>query len=411
MLALVAGFAFVATAGAAGPPAENAWTRLGSLPAKLDRPLLALAVQPGQDSTVVLGTPAGEIYRSQDYGATWSRVASKVGRAVLALAFDPFVPGLALAGSSAGGAWRSTDGGATWSHDPGLAAHSVRAFGFAKELMVAGTDRGVFVDRGTGWQASGIDKLSVDAIAVSAVNSPFGIVAGADVTQAEDGQVLFRSADGAVTWNPLQAPTSAGSIVAALAAGPLPPGGDTRPLLMGTGGGLYQSTNNGDVWTALSGSDTLPANDYTAVAFPSTDPNSFYAASDGGGASDRGGLWSTADGGKTFRSLAPPVAAVTALASADEVNPVLYVATYRPIDRAVMLWAYHDTQGAPQPPVGGVPAAVAAVVGPTPPAVATATGLSGLLATPEAPYLALAALAILVLLMATFAYLRRGGAQ
>src|SRR5437588_5997510 len=133
-------------------------------------------------------------------------------------------------------------------------------------------------------------------------------------------------------------------MVSALAAGPVD-GSGNRPLLMGTNIGLFSSRDSGADWQAVTGSGGLPATDFTEAAFVSDDPLRFYVASDGG-ASPQGGLWSTADGGTQFTSLAPPVDSVTALAVSNEKQPVIYVATFRPVDHAVMLWAYRDSGGA-----------------------------------------------------------------
>jgi len=100
----------------------------------------------------------------------------------------------------------------------------------------------------------------------------------------------------------------------------------------------------------------LPAIDFTSAAYVAGRADRFYVASDGGG-TQSGGVWSTADSGQSFRSLASPIGSVTALALSAEDAPTVYTATFRPIDHLVMLWAFHDTGGTPTAPVGGVPAA------------------------------------------------------
>jgi hypothetical protein len=179
---------------------------------------------------------------------------------------------------------------------------------------------------------------------------------------------------------------------------------------MGTNTGLFVSIDSGSTWNGpLSGGGTLPAADFNQLAFVRDRFDRFYVASDGGG-SDRGGLWYTSDGGFHFTSLQPPVPEVTALAVSNEDQPTLYVASFRAGDHAIFLWSYHDTGGAPRPPVGGVPAVVSAAQSTTAASpAASSDGLLVVLRGPEAPYLALGIGALLVLLFTFVTYVRRGG--
>ena len=193
----------------------------------------------------------------------------------------------------------------------GLDGRSVRVFGFALSLVVAGTDHGVYTSAdGRAWTPSGLATTSIDALAVTAVNPPVRIVAGGDSAASTSGVPLYQSLDGGATWAPMKAAVS-GTIVTRLAAGPLPLNGQVRPLVMGTNSGLFISSDGGANFTALSGGLLLQSTDYTQVAFTATHFDRFYAASDGGGGGS-GGLWSTADSGVHFSSLQPPLLSVTA---------------------------------------------------------------------------------------------------
>ena len=121
-----------------------------------------------------------------------------------------------------------------------------------------------------------------------------------------------------------------------------------------------------------------------------------------------GGLWTTTDSGQTFTSLQPPVTGVTALAVTAEDVPTLYAATFRPIDHAVMLWAYRDAGGPPIAPLAGVPAAATTPAASAPAAASAGDGLWSIATGTEAPYIGLGALSILVLLTALILQLRRG---
>jgi len=125
-------------------------------------------------------------------------------------------------------------------------------------------------------------------------------------------------------------------------------------------------------------------------------------ASDGGG-SRGGGLWRTNDSGNTFKALAPPEASITALAVSNDEAPTLYVASFRPTDHQASLWVYHDTGGTPQGPA----------TTPTPVVSGTrivhqgkSNQLLDFLAQPEAPYIALGVVAVLLLITAGISQLR-----
>jgi photosystem II stability/assembly factor-like uncharacterized protein len=385
--------------------APDTWTLLQPLPERVTSPVFAIAVDPSDGQSVLAGTPTGRLYRSTDGGTSWRLAASGLGGGVLALAFDPARRGTALAGVRDGGVWRSGDGGASWQREPGSERRTVRSFDFAAKLTVAGTDNGVLVSRQGGpWSPAGLGQVAVSAVAVAA---PSRVVAGGDRTRGGEALPLYQSADGGQSWQPVAGAVGGSSMVATLGVGPAAASGD-RPLLMGTNAGLYTSTDGGASWQAVTGGGALPATDYTELAFAGGDPRHFYVGSDGG-ASPQGGLWSTSDGGGQFASLSPPVASVTALAASTDRQPALYVATFRPIDHAVMLWRYQDAGGPPQPPRGGVPSPPAgSAPAQRPHGAGTHTGwLLALARGPEAPYLVLGLVAATVLLLAALAYARR----
>jgi hypothetical protein len=389
----------------------NTWTLLAALPERLHDPVFAIGVDPSGDQRVLAGTLTGNLYRSTDGGGTWRQTGSGLGHGVLTLAYDPFRPGVVLAGTRGAGIWRSRDGGASWQADAGSAPRTVRTFGFARQLTLAGTDAGLLVSRGGGpWTQAGLGQVAVSAVAVAAATDPLQLVAGGDATRGTEPLPLFDSGDGGHSWRLVDGAIGGSSMVSALAAGPS--AGSSRPLLMGTNTGLYGSTDDGVDWQAMNGSGGLPAADYTGLAFAANDPQRFYVASDGG-ASPQGGLWATADGGSQFRSLSPPIASVSALAVSGDKQPLVYVATFRPIDHAVMLWAYLDTGGAARQPVAGVPSPPASAGAPSAPpgkphGVASGAGwLLALARGPEVPYIALGLVAMMVLAMAIVAYARR----
>jgi photosystem II stability/assembly factor-like uncharacterized protein len=381
---------------------------LTSLPERLDGPVFALAVDPTNPQVVLAGTSRGSIYRSGDGGLTWAQVRQNLGRGVLTLAFNPFKPGQVLAGARSGGVWRSADGGQTWSVQPGSERASVRSFAFARSIVAAGTDNGVLASRLDGpWGAVGLDQVSVGAMALAAVNDPPRLLAGGDASRGPEALPLFASADGGATWTSLPGPSSGSTMVSALAAGPLPPKLEMRPLLMGTNTGVFVSIDNGASWQQLSGSGTLPNTDFSQLAFAPGSTLRFYVGSDGGG-SERGGLWTTIDGGRKFASLNPPVSAVTALAvSADGDIPVLYAASFRPGDHAVLIWRLRDTGQPVNGPAAALPPLAAQAGGARSAPIRPGSLLVALVTGPEGPYLLIGVVALGLIVAAIAAYARR----
>lgn len=143
-----------------GPPAER-----GNLPNGL---LTAVAESPREPGLLWVGTDHGEVRLSENGGASWADVAGSLpaGRRVSALEASRFEKArayLGLEGSReddlAAYVYRSEDYGRSWIPiGEGLPAEpllALREDPVQREVLYAGTDRGVYVslDRGRSWQA------------------------------------------------------------------------------------------------------------------------------------------------------------------------------------------------------------------------------------------------------------------
>ena len=394
-------FAIAALSVGADTLPDSTWVQRKAPPRHGPAAIFALAVDPSNNQVLLAGNSDGSILRSQNGGASWT-VAHTGKAALTVIAFSPYTAGLVLGGTRGSGALASKDGGANWSPASGLDGRSVRAFGFALTLIVAGTDKGIFVSQdGSSWTPSGLAGTNINAVAVEAIHSPVRMVAAGD-SQATGGILPFwQSTDEGATWTQFN-PAITGTIAVKFATGPLPPQSDVRPLIVGTNAGLFASNDNGATFRPLSGGALLPSTDYTQVNFNKEHFDRYYVASDGGG-SRGGGLWKTNDAGQTFVSLAPPEPSVTALAVSNDEAPTLYVATFRSTDQAASLWVYHDTGGTPRGPA----------ISPTPVVSGTRIAHSGksnqlldFLSQPQAPYIALGVVAVLLLLIAAISQLR-----
>jgi photosystem II stability/assembly factor-like uncharacterized protein len=383
--------------------APSTWVALKLLPRQGHSAIFGLAVDPVNSQLLIAGNSEGSLLRSTNGGSTWASVHS--GKSVsTTIVFDPYQAGLVLAGTRGSGAVFSRDDGATWLPVSGLDGRVVHAFSFATTLVAAATDKGVFLSQdGSSWSPSGgLANRSIDTVAVTAVHTPIRMVAASDGPLAAGTLPMFQTSDGGTTWSAVS-PAISGTFVVKLAAGPLPPVGDIRPLVAGTNAGLFQSIDNGASFLPLSGGNQLPSTDYTQVAFITNHFDRFYAASDGGG-SGAGGLWRTNDAGQTFISLAPPMPSITALAVSNDESPTLYVATFRPSDHAAALWVYRDTGGTPQGPLGSSTPVASGTRGGS--GSSGGFGLPSFLTSSQAPYIALGLGALLIVLLAGVAHLR-----
>jgi hypothetical protein len=378
----------------AGALPPSTWVRLAPLPQQGHSAIFALGVNPFNNQVLIAGTPEGSLVRSSDGGSTW-KLTHSGSAAFLTIAFSPLKAGLVFAGTRGSGGLISTDSGLTWIAVKGMDGRSVRVFGFAIVLAAAGTDHGVYITAdGLNWRPSGLSGTSIGTLAVAAIHDPVRMVAGSDAGSAI-GAPLFQSTDAGTTWAQMS-PAINGKVVSSLAAGPLPPGGSVRPLIVGTNAGLFTSRDNGASFAPSSGGGLLPSTDYTQIAFVTTHYDRYYTASDGGGSAS-GGLWRTGDAGRDFTSLAPPMLSVTALAVSNDEAPILYVATFRPADQVAVLWVYHDTGGTPQGPPTVTPAASGSRTN-TP--GGAGSDLSRL------PYIAVGLVALLVIALAVISHFR-----
>jgi photosystem II stability/assembly factor-like uncharacterized protein len=206
--------------------------------------VLALVWLPGGDEVVAATDRAG-IYRSTDAGTTWSRAAdtSLRGEQVTRLSLDP-VSGLLYAATNHSGAYLSVDRGASWVSVPtGLGGVIVSDFGFDPSrpwtVLASTKDAGVFSssDAGLHWApaSAGLGTSQVNALARGPVDTWFAATAAG----------IYRSTDAGAMW---QTSGLGGVEVLSLWIDPSSP----QRLFAGTSTeGLYATVDGGDSWTRL----------------------------------------------------------------------------------------------------------------------------------------------------------------
>jgi photosystem II stability/assembly factor-like uncharacterized protein len=125
----------------------------------------SLAMHPERSNRVFLGTADGQIYRSENWGASWEKLTPGLNRRELvidSLVFHPGNPDILFAGgwelkSDRGALYRTSDGGQTWQQvELGRWESSIRTFAIAPqnpEYLAVGINEGVLLstDGGSSW--------------------------------------------------------------------------------------------------------------------------------------------------------------------------------------------------------------------------------------------------------------------
>lgn len=339
---------------AEAPPAVLEWR-----PAPLyGADIRSLAIDPRDPEIVLAGSSAGQVYRSDDGGATWADAGAALplpGWVVGTLAFDPNRPGrvwAALWGIFGGGfVVHSDDLGRTWQHP-----HPVREEEQVYTLapvpgspgrLFAATRKGVYrsEDEGTSWQlvtAPYPEIVNVSSLWVDPLDTRT-VLAGT-------WRRAYRSDDGGNTWRGVftgmledsevfsiqPVPWNRGELWASTCGWvyqTLDLGGKWQRfqtglaerrtpsfavlvqgrLLAGTVAGLYSSDDSGRSWQRRTGPELA----VLAVAQHPARPERVLLGTEGSG------VWRSEDGGTSFRPAAPGMHNLRVMALAREGRRVL----------------------------------------------------------------------------------------
>jgi photosystem II stability/assembly factor-like uncharacterized protein len=203
----------------------------------------------------------GGLYTTTDAGLTWTRRLSGVG--VSEIVQDPVNRDTWWAGAEHGGLYKSTDNGATWT-----------------------------VQTASGLPSGSVGRVEV---ALSPADPNFIYALFDDV----DGSPQFwRSTDGGASW--MRVANGGAACDGQCSYNMVIRGHRTEPSTVYRGTvHIFKSVNGGASWTDLSGewggNQKVHQDTHDFLMHP-TDPNTFYVGCDGG-------IWKTADGGKTFANL------------------------------------------------------------------------------------------------------------
>jgi len=292
--------------------------------------LVVNAVLPLPDGTILAGGDGAGVLRSVDDGRTWAESNEGFSeRFVSRIAFAPggerAVAGV-LGDRQHGGVFEAAGGEGQWRRrSEGLEGREVLALALIGELVLAGTDDGIFASTSGVWRRL---PTVVDGTELHPRVSDLASLSD-DVFLAASSQGLLRSADGGQRWQRRflgvlrtvdRVAVSRGDSPVAIAATPLGfflsrdggaawaslsgrlgearvhalaflPGSD-RVVFAATPRGLFKSEDQGRTWRARGGG--LPLLDITALA-PAGDGRTLFA-----GEFSQGGVWRSEDAGETW---------------------------------------------------------------------------------------------------------------
>jgi photosystem II stability/assembly factor-like uncharacterized protein len=250
-----------------------------------DLQVWSIAVHPTKPRVIYAGTSPVAVFRSEDGGDTWTRLARAVQPEKLKMSFAcrvmrigivPGSPDQIHAALEVGGTMHSLDGGATWTD------------GSADLVRLAADDINLKSMIQSDSEAEGM--LDAHALAVSS--------AAPDSVFLAVRMGLFRSDDRGRSWRDMQigrfskltygrdirvSPHDARTLVAALS-----------PAARSRDGSLYRSTDLGTTWTRIDHGVKADAT-MMALALHPRDPQQIY------GVSRCAQVFGTQDGGRTWR--------------------------------------------------------------------------------------------------------------
>lgn len=252
--------------------------------------VLSLAADPSAPSTLYAATDGGGVFKSTDGAATWSHASAGLSpRRARAVVLDPRTPSTVYAAVSGGGVYKSVDAAATW--QPANAGLPAGAQGQVLALDPASPATlyaAIFPNDGEGLYRSADGgatwvrlEFSERATALAVDPSRGTVYAG-----AANGRV-FRSDDRGAAWTLASAGLSTGiGTVRALAVHPA-----GQVVYAGMEAGVYRSANRGGSWQRASNGLIGPAR---TLAFHPGVPRVVYAGTGIGlyRSTDQGRNWS-----------------------------------------------------------------------------------------------------------------------
>ena len=260
-----------------------------------------LTYDPSDPGRLLLGTSAGQLFVSHDGGDSWAPFAHLGPSDDLVIdhiVFDPTNPqtiyaaGWGLYKDDEGDVFRSDDGGATWRALAGAHGKSIRALAMAPSdhnTLVIGALDGVFRSRDGGETWERITPENPEVMENHSTMKNFVSVAidpqNPDIVYAGTRHLAWKTSDGGKNWHNIKDGMLADSDVFSIIIDPNAP----SRVYASACSGIYKSDNGGDLFHRVQGLPHSAIRTRVLKQDPQR-PSIVYAGT-------TGGLWKTLDGG------------------------------------------------------------------------------------------------------------------
>lgn len=261
----------------------------------------AIAIDPANRKTLLVGARDSLLFRSDDAGASWRLLPFPSGTpgTIGALIISPDSSGHFYAGLDAGdspdsGVYESRDGGEHWQALAGIRGSRIESLAAATghpDVIAAGTAKGVFLTRDAGANWNRISTLNnremqdITALAFDPAN-PAVIYAGTP-------HLPWKTTDSGANWQPIAAGLIDDSDIFSIRVNSK----NTQLVFASACSGIYRSEDGGGSWVKLRGIPGTHRRTHIIADDP-RNPNVIYAGT-------TLGLFKSPDAGKTWLHLNP----------------------------------------------------------------------------------------------------------
>ena len=271
--------------------------------------VIAMAIDPSYPATVYAGTKGDAVYKSHDGGQRWTSMRSGLDDATISsvvnqFVFDPYDSNHLFAATTMG-IFETKTGGESWTK---------RMEGMKEVLMVvslgidptrpailyAGTSGGVYktINEGGHWEKANNGLVPPELIKSSRALNVTSIQVDPfepDTVYAATLAGLFKTTDGATSWTRIGASLTDQMIIAMILDR------SKKGVVYITGReGVHRSADGGMTWKPLN--KGFVSTNVRSIAQSSTDPDVFYAGTNGSG------LYRSEDAGESWKPM-PPIRA------------------------------------------------------------------------------------------------------
>ena len=266
--------------------------------------VIAMAVDPSYPATVYAGTKGDAVYKSYDGGQRWASMRSGLDDATISsvvnqFVFDPYDSNHLFVATTMG-IFETKSGGGNWTKKMEGMKEVLMVVTLAMDptrpaILYAGTSGGVYktVNEGGHWEKVNNGLVPAEMIKSSRALNVTSIHVDPfepDTVYAATLAGLFRTSDGANSWVRLGETLPDQMIIAMILDR------SKKGVIYITGrDGVHRSADGGMTWKTLN--KGLASTNVRSIAQSATDPEVFYAGTNGSG------LYRSRDAGETWEPM------------------------------------------------------------------------------------------------------------